>query len=259
MHVLCAALLLCILTGCAPRMESAAVLAQAQAVAVESVAPVVVQAREVTEYVAPPAPEAGCVVGKPGVDLIVRFEIISPAYYAKHLEPPIWPGGSSGVTWGIGYDGGHQTKQRILDDWHETTHAARLQTTAGVIGRPAKSLLPGLSDIRMPLSAASLVFADSTLPRYCDLTSRTFSDGWDGLPQNAKDALVATVYNRGAGMQGDRRREMRTIRDECVPDGDAQCVARELRSMTRIWAGTEVGNGLRARYEATAELAGGST
>lgn len=238
-------------------MESADVLAQAQAAAVESVAPIVSQAREVTEIIAPPAPKLGCFVDKSGVDLIVKFEVVSPAYYTKYLEPLIWPGGASGVTWGIGYDGGHQTKQQILVDWHENTHAARLQTTAGVIGRPAKSLLPELADIRVPLSAALVVFEDSTLPRFCDLAARVFSNGWDSLPQNAKDALVATVYNRGASMQGDRRREMRTIRDKCVPLADTRCMAREFRAMSRVWAGTDVYSGLRSRYEATAALVEG--
>ncbi len=71
----------------------------------------------------------------------------------------------------------------------------------------------------------------------------------------AQGALTATVYNRGAGMAGDRRREMRELRDTCVPAHDLVCMAAQFRSMVRLWHGTAIEAGMRARYEATAQLA----
>ena len=56
---------------------------------------------------------------------IVRWEITSPAYYDKRLRWPIWPGGASGVTWCIGYDGGHQTGPVIPSSPKTTAKHAR--------------------------------------------------------------------------------------------------------------------------------------
>ena len=39
-----------------------------------------------------------------------------------------------------------------------------------------------------------------------------------GLPLDAQGALVSLVFNRGTSMEGDRRAEMRAIRD-AVPGG----------------------------------------
>lgn len=55
-------------------------------------------------------------------------------------------------------------------------------------------------------------------------------------------------------MAGDSRREMKTIRDVCLPASDSACVARELRSMCRLWRGTSIEAGLCARREAEAKL-----
>jgi len=262
-HVRAAALVLLALTACtvgcsrapAPSTDAAAEVSGAQTVAAEATVPAVVDIREAVEVVAPAPYVPPCDVHPDAVALIIRYEVTSPAYYSARLEAPIWPGAQSGVTWGVGYDGGHQTRNRILGDWHRHTHAERLASTAGVIGPRAKDLIPALADARTPYVLAADVFAASTLPTYCDLTARTFHRGWDDLPVRARGALVATVYNRGTAMQGDRRREMRVIRDECVPTGDVGCIARELRSMPRLWAGTPVEAGLRARYLATAALA----
>ncbi len=230
----------------------------AQAVASEAAVPAVIEIREAVEFVAPPPENAPCSVDPAAVALIIRYEITSPGYYSARLEAPVWPGGQSGVTWGVGYDGGHQTRTRILDDWRVHDQVERLAMTAGVIGTPARGLARSMVDVRTPYPMAAEVFEASTLPSYCDLTARTFRNGWEDLPSRARGALVATVYNRGAAMQGDRRREMRAIRDECVPAADVQCIAHQLRSMPRLWAGKPIEAGLRARYEATAALALGA-
>lgn len=251
------AVALAVVAGCAPApsQSTAEATDTAQAVVAEVSLPAIIEVRAAIEAVAPTPAKPVCSVSAEAVALIVRYEVTSPSYYTARLQMPIWPGAQSGVTWGVGYDGGHQTRSRILGDWSAHTHAERLAETAGVIGPHAKALLPALADIRTPYAYAADVFAAATLPSYCELTARTYRDGWAALPEHAQGALVATVYNRGAGMQGDRRREMRTMRDVCVPAGDVECIARELRSMPRLWVGTPVESGLRARYEATALLA----
>lgn len=228
--------------------------AVAQVDAAEVVTPAVLAARAPIEAVVP-MPPAHAGTDPRAVALIVRYEITSPDYYAQRLQRPIWPGESSGVTWGVGYDGGHQTRARIAADWDAHPAVLRLVETSGITGPPARAVAAQLRDVATPYPMAEQVFAESTLPAYHALAARTFRDGWDRLPPTAQGSLTATVYNRGVAMAGDRRREMRVLRDVCVPAGDCACMAAQYRSMPRLWAGTAVADGLRARYEATARLA----
>lgn len=186
--------------------------------------------------------------------LTLRWEVTSPAFYRKRLELPIWPGGASGVTWGIGYDGGHQPRAVIVDDWHDHGHVVRLGDTAGVTGQQARAILPRFRDIPTGFNHASRVFEERSLVEYERRTERAFRDGFVDLRPNACGALVSLVYNRGAAMTGDSRREMRNIRDNCIPKQDYACIASEIRSMKRLWRGTVNENGLSARREAEAIL-----
>lgn len=186
--------------------------------------------------------------------LIIRFEVTSEAYYNRRLLMPIWPKGQSGITWGIGYDGGHQTTATILDDWREHEGKQRLSTTAGVTGNEAGQVLTRYRDILTPFSYAGRVFEERSLIEYHRRTERAFRDGFADISPLACAALVDLVYNRGSSMTGDSRREMRVLRDECVPAHDYACMAREIRSMKRLWHGTVNEAGLSARREAEAQL-----
>lgn len=209
--------------------------------------------QEVLPAQAPAAVQAPLVTPA-GVSLIVRWEVSSPATYTRRYERPVWPGGASGATIGIGDDLGHQTRYTIGASWAHHAQLDRLLPAAGVIGQPAKQLVATMRDVRTPFPLAEQVFATSVLPRYHGLTRRAFANGWDGLAPAAQDALVSTVYNRGASMAGNRRAEMRTLRDTCVPAADYACMAKQYRSMCRLWQGTPNGEGLCARYEATARF-----
>lgn len=235
-----------------------AVAVEVQDQAADVLTPVVIDVREAVQELLPeppaPAPVAST-VSPAAVDLIVRFEIISPSYYVKRLQRPIWPKGASGITWAIGYDGGHQTRQQILADWSMHPDGAELSTTAGITGQRARIILPAYRHIVTPLPMAQQVFADSTLPRYATLAERTFEDGWERLPPNAQGSLTATVYNRGASMRGTTRRHMRALRDVCVPAGDVGCMVEQYLDMCAIWQGTPNGPGLCRRYRETADLA----
>jgi hypothetical protein len=229
--------------------------AEAQVSVAEAVVPAIVGAREIVQDVLPPSealPETAMGgVSPAAVALIVRWEISGPAYYTARLQRPVWPGAASGVTWGVGYDGGHQTRQVIARDWVVHPHAPELATTSGIVGTRARAALPAYRHILTPLPMAQDVFADSTLPTYAALTERTFRDGWDRLPADARGALVSVVFNRGASMRGDARREMRALRDECVPAGDLHCIAARIREMKRLWPTLR---GLRDRRESEAVL-----
>lgn len=207
----------------------------------------------------PPAPppvddrQAACRAA--AAALIIRWEVTSPAYYRKHLVLPVWPGGASGVTWGIGYDGGHQISSVILDDWQAHSERIRLATTAGVTGTKAKAILPRYRDITTEYGYAAEIFETRTLIEYERRARRAFGPGFEDLRPKACGALVSLVYNRGGSMTGDSRREMKNIRDTCVPAADYACIASEIRAMKRLWRGTSIQNGMDGRREAEALLA----
>ena len=216
--------------------------------AVEAVTP------DLTPQTAPPdAVDAAC--RRSAASLIIRWEITSPALYARSLRYPVWPGGSSGVTWGVGYDGGVQSARAITDDWADHAARDRLATTAGLTGSKARAALPTYRDIDTAYDYAARVFETRTLIEYERRSDRAFRDGFKALPANACAALVSLVYNRGAAMTGDNRREMRNIRDDCVPKADVACIARQIRAMKRLWRGTVNEKGLSARRESEAILA----
>ena len=244
-----------------PEVVEAAVADQPLPEAVEAVQTPILAAVEALEPLTPAAPppepadDRSAACRRAAAALIIRWEVTSPARYDRALRFPVWPGGASGVTWGIGYDGGHQTARVIADDWQAHLHRDRLARTAGLTGATARAALPAYRDIETAYDYAAEVFETRSLVEYERRTDRAFRNGFTDLCPYACAALTSTVYNRGAAMTGDSRREMRTLRDECVPKQDYACIARELRSMSRLWRGTVNEKGLTARRESEAVLA----
>jgi len=250
--------------GAAEAQEAIAVPADAvQGALANAVIPAVVAGPEAISEVFPPPVAKGPVslVSPAAVDLIVGFEIISPAYYTRKLQGVVCPPRLSGPTRGIGWDDGHQTRSAIAAAWPMHPQLERILPASGQVGAAKCNAYRNANrDIRTPLPMAELVFEQTALPAYHGLTARAFRNGWDALPPNAQGALVATVYNRGASMMGsgknDPRREMRHLRDVCVPAADTQCMAEQFLSMRRLWpANVDGGKGLQRRYTSTAKLA----
>ena len=73
-----------------------------------------------------------------------------------------------------------------------------------------------------------------------------------GLPPDAQAALLSIVYNRGASLTGDSRREMKNI-VPLVSNKDLRGIAAEIRSMKRLWT-TPATRGLITRREKEAVL-----
>ena len=209
-----------------------------------------------TVAVVPPPRNAQC--RELAAALIVRWEVTSHSYYDRRLIRPIWPQGASGVTWGIGYDGGHQRRPVIADDWSDHEHVARLADTAGITGPRAGDALPRFRDIATPFPHAYRIFSDRSLVEYERRAERAFRVDMADQPPGPCSALVSLVYNRGGSMTGDSRREMRAIRDVCLPRGDAACTAQQIRAMCRLWRGTVNERGLCARRDMEASYATGA-
>jgi hypothetical protein len=192
------------------------------------------------------------------MQLLLDYEVGGgEAYYRSQLARPTWPGGESGVTIGIGYDLGYTPRGRFLGDWHalEDDVRDRLAATIGVRGIRARERAKEVRDISIPWSVAYEVFQRSTVPFWMEQTRKAFP-GLDALPWDAAGALVSLIFNRGPSMEGDRRREMRAIR-ELVPTGNLPGIAKQIRAMKRLWQGKGL-NGLLARREAEAKLVEGA-
>jgi len=200
-------------------------------------------------------------LNKKSLDLILEFEVGGGEnYYNKFLKNPTWPEGQSGVTIGIGYDLGYVNKAEFSEDWKDLPKEVfdRLYKVVGIKGYNAKNLIRGLKDITIPWDLALKVFNNKTVTKFYNLTKQTFPN-FDNLPEDAKGGLVSLVFNRGNALEGDRRREMKLIRDgmKLVTTFDQKAltfIANQIRNMKRIWIGGSIEKGMSRRRDAEAKL-----
>ncbi|MDX1530252.1 MAG: hypothetical protein R3362_01870 [Rhodothermales bacterium] len=198
----------------------------------------------------PAEPDHNLTVSKKGLDLIVAHEIGSEALYRRRFKNPLWPGGQSGVTIGIGYDLGFNSARQIEKDWSghvADADLAALLTVAGLKGQKAKQAVSRVKHVEIPLDVAKRVYFTSTLPRYALLTRKAYP-GVEKLPADAQAALLSLVYNRGARKSGSSRREMKAI-EGLVRSKDLRGIAGEIRKMKRLWANKGLPGLLRRRDE----------
>jgi hypothetical protein len=200
-------------------------------------------------------------LSKKSLDLILEFEVGGGEnYYNKFLKNPVWPGEQSGVTIGVGYDLGYVNKTEFSEDWKDLPKEIfdRLYKVVGIKGYNAKNLIRGLKDITIPWDLSVKVFNNKTVTKFYNLTRQTFPN-FDNLPEDAKGGLVSLVFNRGAALEGDRRREMKLIRDgmKLVSTFDQKAltfIANQIRNMKRIWAGGSIEKGMSRRRDAEAKI-----
>jgi hypothetical protein len=200
-------------------------------------------------------------LNKKSLDLILEFEVGGgESYYNKFLKSPTWPGEQSGVTIGVGYDLGYVNKAEFTNDWKELNQKDfdRLYKVVGIKGVAAKDLVRGLKDISIPWDLSLKVFMNKTVTKFYNLTRETFPN-FDKLPEDAKGGLVSLVFNRGNSLEGDRRREMKLIRDgmKLVSTFDQKAltfIANQIRNMKRIWIGGSIEKGMSRRRDAEAKL-----
>jgi hypothetical protein len=204
-------------------------------------------------------------LSKKSLDLILEFEVGGGEnYYNKFLKNPSWPGEQSGVTIGIGYDLGYVNKSEFSEDWKDLPKEIfdRLYKVVGIKGYNTKNLIRALKDITIPWDLSLKVFNNKTVTKFWNLTKQTFPN-FDNLPEDAKGGLVSLVFNRGNALEGDRRREMKLIRDgmKLVSVYDQKAlsfIANQIRHMKRIWAGGSIEKGMNRRRDAEAKLIEGS-
>jgi GH24 family phage-related lysozyme (muramidase) len=101
-----------------------------------------------------------------------------------------------------------------------------------------------------------------TLPLETTLTRKTYP-GIDLLPPTVLGAMTSIVYNRGADLGGDRRSEMREIKDVITQFANTPPERRDVKAtlekiagliqrMKRLWGNSQ--RGLLVRRDAEAKL-----
>jgi len=200
-------------------------------------------------------PEPSPDIPSRAVAFIGREEVGSRSQYDKLAVRPTWPGGDSGVTIGVGYDLGYQSRFEV--DWSgklSLDQITALKKWVGVKGKEASAGPGVLHDITIPWMAAWAVFIQQTLPSEITSTRQAFLQS-AAMPRLCFGVLVSLVYNRGTAMNDSpdkpgSRKEMRDIRD-AVTAGRFEQIPAALRAMKRLWP---EGNGLRDRREREALL-----
>jgi hypothetical protein len=136
---------------------------------------------------------------------------------------PYWPGGSSGITLGVGWDVGYHTRAEVAATWRELDSEilVRLVEAAGPKGIDAQRLLPQLRSLSIPRSVAIDVLVRSLRDEYYPLVAQLFP-GLERLPAEVQVVFLSVVFNRGPSMghdpdwrtakELDRRWEMRRLR-----------------------------------------------
>lgn len=192
--------------------------------------------------------------------LIIKYEVGGgQQYYNSQLKSPEFPGGSSGVTIGCGYDLGVISPQQFESDWKSLLSSDVFNTLSSHLGKTgdaAKAVISSLKNIAIPWESAELVFKTRDIPRYIKETITAFP-GSDKLKPDAFGSLVSLVFNRGGSVMGDSRREMRNIRDaisgNISVDNIYDFISRQIISMKYLWINSHM-QGLLDRRDEEAAL-----
>jgi GH24 family phage-related lysozyme (muramidase) len=188
--------------------------------------------------------------------LLLDFEVGGgQKYYEKYLSNFTWPGGASGPTIGIGIDCAYYTKEELADlfNFLKKEEIELIQGAVNKTKDAGKEYTKKLKQagIVVPWANALEIFENLTWKKFAGLAQKTFPL-LEELHEDAYGAIVSLVFNRGTKLDGDSRREMRTIK-ELIPLKNYQSIAWEFRSMKRLWEGKGL-DGLVRRREAEAKL-----
>jgi GH24 family phage-related lysozyme (muramidase) len=197
------------------------------------------------------------------IDLVTDSEVSASSteghrYYDKHYTHATRPeDDKSGPTIAVGVDLGQNDADYTQDCWghyYPDPIVARFVAISGHYGPNSDKYVRSLQDVTTLWTIAIDEFIKYELSHYQDLCEH-YLPGFKNLRPNARGALVSLSYNRGFSYDfgGSRYKEMRAIKAD-VTRSDYEDMADQLRSMERIWRGTNEGNGLIARREAEAKL-----
>lgn len=193
-------------------------------------------------------------ISKRSIELIIQHEVGGRNVYDRKYQKPIWAGGESGITIGLGYDVGYVNEKQFFSDWASLNlnFLNALRPVVGLKGQQAKVMLKGeIMNVKIPYNMAYEVFVKCSIPRYFAMTKAIYPQ-LETLNEDTQGALVSMVYNRGAKIEGDSRKEMKAIVD-LVAKQDYEGIAHQIESSKRLWEHKNL-DGLVLRREAEADL-----
>jgi len=180
-------------------------------------------------------------VASAAVAFIVAQEVGDGNQYDRTYCRPSYPGESSGITIGVGYD--LKEEAGFEADWGGLLTNVQMAALRPYVGRPGtEAAMAVLGNIVVPRSQAWQVFTRSSIPANLADCRGAFAD-FDALAPLCRGALLSLVFNRGAGMgegppRQDSRKEMRQIRD-AMAARDFASIPGYLRAMERLWPNTK--------------------
>lgn len=184
-------------------------------------------------------------------DLIINQEVSSREHYYATLTQPIWPGGMSGITIGLGYDVGTVSVLQLQKDWAsilQPSEIIRLSKYCGKMGAVCKSYLP--IPVTVTWDQAKKVFFKTSLVNHARMAANVYP-GLENLHPYEQTAIVGIVYCRGNSIAPtDRRKEMRALVAAIQADDDT-LMASLVISMERLWGNDQ--RGLKLRMELSAK------
>lgn len=193
-------------------------------------------------------------ISKRSIDLIIQHEVGGREVYTRKYQKPIWAGGDSGCTIGLGYDLGYVTEKQFFADWKglNLNFLNALKRFCGIKGEVVKTMLRGeVLNVIIPYNMAYDVFVKKSIPKYYAMTKKIYPQ-LDELNEDTRGALVSMVYNRGAKLDGESRKEMKAIVD-LVAKKDYEGIAEQIEKSKRLWEGKGL-DGLVIRRESEADL-----
>jgi hypothetical protein len=202
-------------------------------------------------------------ISKRASALIISSEVSGVSQYTQRFHRPTWPGGSSGVTIGIGYDLGFVNLREFGADWTDYLDGDEFRALSGccgLYGERARSALRDVSRVDIPWPLANRQYEEQIQPRRIGETEGVLRNS-GLLSPDSLGALVSLVYNRGAAGflvpqnkdPAGRFREMRNIRYLMEAKRFAEIPA-QLLAMRRLWQRAPGGQGLVLRRELEAQL-----
>lgn len=187
-----------------------------------------------------------CNLSKYAIDMILAHEISGESYYNMKLQSPVWPGGASGVTIGIGYDLGYNSISNLKTDFGNYISPNDISMLSGVVGLKAGNAQRALSkvkSVKIPFTVAYRVFIENSIPKYLNTAIKTYPSLINQTPDFI-GGILSLVYNRGNSTTGATRVEMRNIQKLMADNSGSTLsqstishIANEIKKMKRLWVG----------------------
>ena len=184
----------------------------------------------------------------PGVSFIGHAEVAGPAEYRKRYSHAVWPTKESGITIGIGCELSAVSKTMLASDWATFVRQDALDRLAP--GRRAGDSQASRERLRHrdSPSVRILRLPEAHDSGSCEEHAHGLSDARRSPPAR-RTALISLVFNRGSDLDGDRRREMKAIRD-LLEAGKPEQVADQFDAMERLCDPATDGGVIKRRHRA---------